>query len=148
MKKRPLVGAEVRVLSNLCRRELDNAIAAKNLEKLTGVQGRVIGYLYGNKEKDIFQRDVEKEFKIRRSTATAMLQNMEKYGYIVREPLKKDARMKKLVLTEKAVERFKTVETEIDNIEDKILNGISKEEREIFFRTIEKIKANLVGGKL
>ena len=53
---------------------------------------------------DIYQKDVEKEFQIRRSTATGTLQILEKNGFIRREPVKQDARLKKLVPTDKAKE--------------------------------------------
>ena len=35
----------------------------------------------------MFQRDVEAEFNIRRSTATGILQLMEKNGFLLREPV-------------------------------------------------------------
>ena len=68
------------------------------------MQRWVIGYLSEHEGKDVFQRDLEEEFSVRRSTATGILQLMEKNELITREPVSHDARLKKLVLTPKAIE--------------------------------------------
>ncbi|MBR2974519.1 MAG: MarR family transcriptional regulator, partial [Clostridia bacterium] len=92
---------------------------------------------------DVYQRDLEKRFEIRRSTATQMLSLMEKNGLILRQPVSHDARLKRLVLTPKAVALHKNVEKEIKGIEESLMQGVSVEEMEIFFAVIDKVKANL-----
>ena len=52
---------------------------------------------------DVYQKDVEQEFRIRRSTATVMLQSLEQKGYLVRVASTEDARLKRILLTEKAI---------------------------------------------
>lgn len=48
-------------------------------DEFTGTQGRVLHYLLGQKDDcDIFQKDIEFEFHIKRSTATELLQALEK----------------------------------------------------------------------
>ena len=54
------------------------------------------------KQGDIFQKDLENVFQMRRSTATGILQLMEQHGIIRREPVEHDGRLKRLVLTEQA----------------------------------------------
>ena len=44
------------------------------------MHGYLIRYLYENRERDVFQRDLEKKFSISRSAVTATLQLMEKNG--------------------------------------------------------------------
>ena len=58
--------------------------------------------LFQSLKKDIYQKDIEKEFQIRRSTATGILQLLEKNGFVIRETVEWDARLKKLVPTAKA----------------------------------------------
>ncbi len=100
--------------------------------------------IYDNMNKgDVFQRDLEARFNIRRSTATGILKLMEKNGLIVRETVEYDARLKRLVLTEKAVKLHETIVREIDIIENTMRQGLSQEEFDSFFNTIEKIKKNL-----
>ena len=65
---------------------------------LTGPQGLVLGYLYDHQDKDIFQKDIEATFNIRRSTATGLLQCLEGNGFVKRVSVDYDARLKKLSL--------------------------------------------------
>ena len=94
------VGFEIRVLSNLIYRRI-NQMSAQEGETLTANQDWVLHFLIQSQGRDIMQRDIEKEFSIRRSTASRTLQLMERNGYIRREPVSYEARMKKLVVTEK-----------------------------------------------
>ena len=76
--------------------------AALGIDDVTIMNGWIIGYLYKNQDRDVYQKDLETEFQITRSTVTSILKLMEKKGYIERVSVEKDARLKKLVLTEKA----------------------------------------------
>ena len=87
MKGERHVGGEIRVLSNLIKRCMDDGMPPET----TGMQGWIIGFLHRNEDRDMFQRDVEAEFNIRRSTATGILQLMEKNGFLLREPVAYDA---------------------------------------------------------
>ncbi|MFQ9564328.1 MAG: MarR family winged helix-turn-helix transcriptional regulator, partial [Faecalibacillus intestinalis] len=91
----------------------------------------------------VFQRDLEEEFSIRRSTATGILQLMEKNDLIIRQPVSYDARLKKLVLTKKASEIQNEIHKEIEKHDKKVREGITEEELEVFFNVMKKIKKNL-----
>ena len=86
---------------------------------------------------------MEKEFQIQRSTATVMLQNMEQKGYIVREPVSQDARLKRIVVTEKAIKADKMIREQIDIFDEELEAGITPEEKEAFFRVLGKLIQNL-----
>jgi DNA-binding MarR family transcriptional regulator len=138
------IGHEIKILSNMMKRRVSRSQVIAESNKLTGMHGWVIGYLYHNQEKgDIFQRDLENEFTIRRSTATGILKLMEKNGLILREPVDYDARLKKLVLTPKAIAIHEKVSDEIDTIETELTVGINEEELQLFFQVLEKMKRNL-----
>ena len=68
---------------------------------------------------------------------------METHGLITKEAVHYDARLKKIVLTDKALEIHKQIENNINELEETLSRGITPEEQEIFFKVIEKIKANL-----
>lgn len=138
------IGFQMKSINNLIRRRLNVRFTEAGLNELCGMQGPMIGYIYKqSKTQDVFQKDIEKEFNIRRSTATVMLQNMEQKGLIVRQTVDHDARMKKILLTEKATECHLRVREQIDAFNEELENGITKEEKEEFFRILEKIKCNL-----
>ena len=122
---------------------MDNSANKQYLDSLTGTNGWVIGYLIRNDGKDIFQRDLEAEFSIRRSTASSILKRMEKNGLIRREPVDYDARLKKLVLTEKSFEVHSLIMDDINMVEKKLVNGLTEAELNTFFETADKLKRNL-----
>ena len=70
---------------------------------LTNMQRLVLHYiLFQAPLGDIYQKDIEKAFQIRRSSATGILQLLEKNGFIYRETVEWDARLKKLLPTPKS----------------------------------------------
>lgn len=137
------IGFELRTLNNIIHRQI---IASKNIklvDELTGATSWIIGYLVHNCDRDIFQKDIEKEFSIRRSTASKALSIMEQKGLIRRESVDHDARLKRLVLTERAIELNKLVEGDLEEIERRLTNGLTEEEINLFSAIVEKIKKNL-----
>lgn len=140
-KKR--AGHEIKMLSNLLRRQMDYQEAAEGEAEFTGVQGRILGFLYENRDREIVQRDIEAEFMIRRSTVTGILQLMEKNGLIYRQPVARDARLKQLKLTDKAIAAHHRIEERIDTIEARLMKGISSGEMELFYSVTERMKKNL-----
>lgn len=116
----------------------------KGLEGLTEVHGRIIEYLYHNMGTEtIYQKDLEKQFNIRRSTATVILHRMEKAGFVVREVSSEDGRMKALVLTDKAKKIYPKLHAEIVKAEAQARRGLSDEEFETFLRVTKKIVKNM-----
>lgn len=68
---------------------------------------------------------------------------MEQKGYIERVSVEDDARLKKIILTEKAVEIHKRITREIENREERMRKGISEEELKTFFNVVQKVSANM-----
>ena len=137
------LGFEIHRSSRLVKRFMDNDATQLYVDKMTGTHGWVIGYFYHNRDKDIFQKDFEQEFNIRRSTASNILALIEKNGLIVRESVPYDARLKKITLTKKAIEIQHIVESAFEKLEDTIQAGITPEELEVFYRVLDKINSNL-----
>ncbi len=140
------VGIQIRTISNLIHRRSESLPTRQYADKVTGVHGWIIGYIYKNRDRELFQKDLEQEFQMRRSTATVILQLMEKNGMIRREKVDYDARLKKIILTDKALELQKKINSEIKLLEQQMCEGISDEELQVFWDVTEKIKQNLIGG--
>ena len=137
------IGFELHKTSRMIKRYMDSDAAKSYVDKLTGTHGWAIGYLYHNRDRDIFQKDFEQEFNIRRSTASTILTLMEKNGLINRESVDYDARLKKITLTDKAIEIQNFVEASFGRMENMLGQGISDDELEIFFSVLDKINRNL-----
>ena len=140
MKQQRAIGFEIKCLSNMIRRKLDTTFSSPEFDGLNAMMGYIMDH---EETQDIFQKDIEEEFNIRRSSATVMLQGLEQRGYIRRTQIEKDARLKKIELTEKARKLQKRVRSEIDRFHEQLEKDLSKEEKEEFFRLLDKIKSNL-----
>ncbi|MDN6626041.1 MAG: MarR family transcriptional regulator [Pisciglobus halotolerans] len=106
------------------------------------MQHRILGYVH-NRQEDVFQKDIEELLKIRRSTATGVLNTLEKRELIHREPVSYDARLKKLVVTVKGIEFEKKAIECLKEIENEVRFDLSEEELDTFFRVLDKIKNNV-----
>lgn len=143
MRERNDIGFKVRILSNLIRRDVENSRSKIGIALPKGINGWAISYFYDNMEKDIFQKDFESEFSIRRSTASSILKTMEQNGFIERVSVESDARLKKIVLTEKAIDIHKNAINDIEKREARLRKGISQSEIDAFLKTLDKLTANM-----
>lgn len=135
------LGRNVHMLSRLLKRNTDIEVTKYGI---TGVQSAMIGFIYEkSRKKDVFAKDIEKEFELRRASTAGLLQNMEKNGLIKREMVGNDARLRKIVLTEKALELRKKLNKSIKNIENKMQEGLTKEEVEKYLELTKKMAKNL-----
>lgn len=142
------VGIKIKKVQSLIRKTIHNSDTFKNNEDLTNVIGWTIGFISRRNAVGVetYQRDVESEFKISRSTATGLLQNMEKLGYLYREVSKVDSRLKRIVLTEKSIELHKKVIMTFEQIEERLLTGFSEVEKEQLFGYLLRLEQNLENG--
>ena len=143
MEYREDIGFQIRTLSHLVKRTVDQVAFDEQDDHPTGVQGWILGYLYENQGREIFQRDIQEQFSIRRSTVTGILQLMERNGLITRSSVERDARLKKLELTPRGVELHKRVERSIRQVEDRLSQCLTPEEKATFLTICEKIRAHL-----
>lgn len=147
MQREETIGFRVRTLSVAIRRAVDAGKNRPENGKCTGTHGWVIGYLYDNRHRDVYQRDIEKQFSVRRPTMTAILQLMEKNGLLERVRDENDARLKKIKLTPLALEIHERHEREIEDFENYIRRGVSDEELEAFFTVMDKIGKNVANAE-
>lgn len=138
-----LVGRELRSLNNLIRRYFEFATHKKEIETITGNNGWIIGYLSENKDRDIYQKDLEEHFTITRSTASRVLSRMEQKGLIERQTVPRDARLKKIVLTEKAWQIKGLMREDIAKLEQTLLKGFTGEEKQALAAYIRRMKQNV-----
>jgi len=137
------VGYHLRRLDNLLMRNTMAQARSMNLDEVTVMHGWILAYIYENQERDIYQKDIETKFGINRSTVTNIVKLMEKKGLIRRESVPRDARLKKLVLTEKGIWAKKVSYEAVQATEKQTVLGISEEELDYFFNLIEKMRKNL-----
>ena len=135
------IGMEIRVLSKYMGRYLDDIHGIDCM--LSGPQGLILIYLCENDE-EVYQKDIEKYFNIRGSTATGLWNSLEKNGYITKEPVENDKRMKKIKATEHAYSTVEKIDNHVIQLEKIMLDGIDEKEVKQFRNTISKMTLNLV----
>ncbi len=142
--KGPSLGYEIRTLSNLIGRVIDYKTDDIIDDcTMSGTCGWIIGYLCRNPGADVYQRDIEEKFAVRRSTVSRVVSLMESKGLLERSSVSHDARLKKLTLTPKAEAIYETAKTEIDKIDREMTEGLTREEIDMYIKLTRKIKENL-----
>lgn len=135
---------ELRKLVNFIHRRIEVSKPTVSEHCLTKVQGMIVGFLDSRKHEDVFQKDIEIQFSMRRSTTSKMLKSMEEKGVIERISIEQDARVKKLQLSEKGKSMVDEVNSERQRIEKMLAEGLSDEEVQQFFEIIYKMQQNMV----
>ncbi|WP_052303156.1 MarR family winged helix-turn-helix transcriptional regulator [Carnobacterium sp. 17-4] len=135
---------ELRKLVNFIHRNVESFKIEDDKNHITKMHGMIIGFLNNSKSEDVFQKDIEKKFSMRRSTTSKMLKSMEDKGLIKRISIEKDARVKKLQLSEKGQSLVEEVTREYQRIENLLIEGLTEEELEQFFKTIHKMQQNML----
>ena len=143
MKNKSKLGLHIDKINRIISRKIDATVIRSIDGKITLSQAYVIDFISDNSSRDIFQKDIEKEFDLNRSSVSLMLNNMEKNDLIKRVPVAEDARLKKIVLTEKSIELSKEISDAIDSGENQLAKGITPEEIEVFYKVLGKIRNNL-----
>lgn len=143
MTERNDIGFKTRILANLLKRDVEKSKRELGIDLPSGINGWAISYFFDNSDKDIFQKDFENEFSIRRSTASNILKTMEQNGFITRESVASDARLKKIMLTEKAINIHKSVLKSINAREERLRNGLTPDEIECFLKITDKLIKNM-----
>ncbi len=137
------IGKMIKILSNLIRRKVDNGLSQRGME-LTSSQARIISFVYRQTPiRNVYQRDIEMEFDIRRSTVTNTLQLLEKSGYISRVSVDEDARLKKIMLTEKGIGICEVIRESIFEVEGALKNVYTTDELNELFYLLDKLHAAL-----
>lgn len=137
------VGREILSLSNLLYRKIEYDKKKSGIYDLQYVQGGIIKYIKENPQKDIFPRDIVKRFCLTRSTVAGILQKMEQNGYIEMQSYPGDARLKKIVLTEKGDEASQLVIQHIQRMERLLVKDMTADDIDCLFQLTKKIRENL-----
>ena len=136
-------GLWINILSHKLKKRMNANMQSLGL---TGVQSHVMHYILVKcADGLVFQRDVENAFGMSRSTATGILQLMEKNGLILRESVASDARLKSLIPTKKAACLDAQVGECLHQTEQCLTRGLSSAQLVLFLETAACMSANLDG---
>lgn len=136
------IGLEIKLLNNKIARKMMSETKMSGYN-ISPVQIKIIHYLFKNKDKIVYQRDIEKFLDVRRSTVSGILQTMEKNNFINRVDSLEDARLKQIILTSEMLDKAKSLRDKASKFDKLLGKNISKEDLDIFFKVIEQMKENI-----
>lgn len=138
------IGHRLKTINNLMKRNMD-LFFGKQPDRATLMHSWIIGFVQEREENhlDTFQKDIEKEFSINRSTTSEMLKLMCKKGMIERVSVENDARLKKIVLTDQSREYNRRIEDQMKALHKHLIEGLSQDEIETYIEISDKIIQNL-----
>ncbi|MDE6619105.1 MAG: MarR family winged helix-turn-helix transcriptional regulator [Lachnospiraceae bacterium] len=137
------IGPMIREMNGAFKKKFMACGIAVGLDEVTLMHSWIMGYLCHNQEKAVYQKTIESDFCIKRSTVTTILQLMEKKGYIKRVGVEGDARLKQIFLTEQGKEIAVRTRTMIDNLEKSVIEGIEEDKLDIFYEVAQKLVTNM-----
>ena len=138
-----LVGVQIKHLNHAFARRFLETARQQEGDEVSMMHGRILGLLYHHRGEDVYQRDLEDVFHITRSTVTGIVKRMEEKGYILRQSVEGDARLKKLVLTPLGEALHHQCIRILDDTEALAVQGLTGEERETFCALAKRICDNL-----
>lgn len=107
------------------------------------LQITILAFLIDNKDKVIYQKDLENEFKISKAAISDVLNTMENNNMIKKVQEENDARKKRILLTDESYENYKNMESKKQEALNSILKDISEEDIKKFIEVAEKLKENM-----
>ena len=137
------IGSKVRIVHNYIDKYFHSSWEKAGIEP-TRMQCATLHYLRRHKGEDVFQKDLEAAFSISGATVTNILKVMEKDGLITRVPVEKDARLKKIVMTEKGMQYDEVAHTNVTRLEAGMEKGFTEEEITRFREYLDRLTQNIV----
>ena len=121
-------GRLVRMLNHQLKRNQKPEEAVED-DELTPMQRHILNYiLLETLHRDIYQKNLEEEFQVRKSTVSGILKLIEKNGFIYRESVKEDARLKRILPTKKAEALRPSILEHIHETEIRMTEGVSEQD--------------------
>ena len=117
--------------------------AEAGLKQDTMLYARILNYVKKHENEEVFQKDIERDEALNKSTVSMILSNLEKEGLLERHNMRRDARLKRIKLTKKGEETYVRLNESLSEIDTAFTDGISEEEQETLLRLLAKVKENL-----
>ena len=136
------IGFEIKTINDLIKKRI--MCDKENDCHISHTQIKIIQYMYIHKEEVIYQRDLEKKFDLKRSTISGIIDTMEKNNLVKRIDSKEDLRLKKLVLTDMALNKINVLVDKIVKFNKSLEKNISKKDLDTFYKVTEQIKNNII----
>ena len=137
------VGYQLKMLDRMFCKQMMKLIREEEYEGITMLSGWIMEYLAFREHEVTYQKDIEKTFRTGKSTIAGAMKLLEKYGFIVRNAVKGDARLKQVCLTNAGEAYIQRIKQRKIQMEQRVTKGLSRQEITDFLNIVKKMQANL-----
>ena len=109
------------------------------IDRETMVYGRILGHLHYNQDKNVYQKDLEKVVGLTKSAISTILTRLETRGYIERQSVDQDARLKRIVLTPEGEQISVSLQQAMEAADEQLVRGLNNEEQQELLRLLRII---------
>ena len=143
MERQMQIGKAILDINCIWKRAVIHRQTEAGLRQDTMLYARILNYVKKNEDREVFQKDIERDENLNKSTVSMILSNLEKEKFLERRSMQRDARLKRIVLTEKGQETYKLLNQSLREIDNAFTEGLSSEEQETFLTLLSKVRDNM-----
>lgn len=111
--------------------------------QLTSTQMHILKYLCTHQDSVIYQKDILNEFDLSNATVSGIISRLEAKGFVFCAHSDSDSRYKQICITEKALGCHLAVCENIVQLEERLIDGFTKEEIQKLHEYLDRIQKNL-----
>lgn len=137
------VGHALLSVHGLMHRFIDSCTHKQKAEPLPRLGMWLIHYLDDNRGAPVYMRDVERRLGMTRSTASKLIDQLDRAGLVRREADARDMRLRRLVLTEKAEAFLQTAHEDHALVESTLTRGFTEAETAEVLRYLDRMRENI-----
>ena len=115
-------------------------------EKSSMMEGWIIDYLFLHRDQVVYQKDLEMQFRLPKSTIATILKKMEKKNMLLRAPAEGDTRLKVIRLSEEGYQVHEQVTAVLSEMNELMCEGVTQEEITAFLSVCNKFIHNLANN--
>lgn len=138
--KHNITGFYIKRISDYIEADANRALEQYGI---TYSQARVLTFLLRSQDKTIIQKDIEDYLELKHPTVIGILQRMEAKGLIVSEVDQQDKRQKIITLTDSAFELERKITDHVEDAEQRMAEGLTKEELDTIKQLLYKVYKNI-----
>lgn len=143
MEQHYSIGFAIKGIEQMMKRSVGHFAKRSGVPDVTPMHCFVLHYLNRNADHDIYQKELEHALHLTRSSITGIMKELEHEGFIKRESVPTDARLKKIILLPAGQEINRKMKTAIEESEQRIDAALTPDEKKQFLSYCDKIRTTL-----
>lgn len=140
-RRRMEISHRIKIIGNTFEWEKNRFL---NQHDLTFSQVEIMMYLLHNSGKIIYQKEIERTFRLSNPTVTGILSRLEEKGMVIRRVDARDRRYRAVTLTESGEETMRNLGDGFQKAEELLFGCLEEEEEAQLLRLLEKVTDHVI----